>query len=244
MQLPKKNLTSSKSIDSEPHWGVTWIVRIVFVVFGILPILVLPTVCVALLYEEYQYDSENSGLNMVILVLVTSVFAFLFYLGIRFLKKSIPKTVVHIHINEKGVYYTHKDGSISSILYSDLKYSNVWGEADIFIKTEGFGKYQKTEMKVFIADEQGVIKPMTMAFSIDIVYAYYPKNHETMRAFWLKNVVIQRPDLCISHKVFSDYYIDKKDFTIKKEERNRDVLIGIIGGLLLGLLAFYLAFTY
>ncbi|REC61226.1 hypothetical protein DRF65_17245 [Chryseobacterium pennae] len=204
---------------SKPNWVITWLINIfgralllvMFIVLAVFPLLV----------------SGSIGILVVVGVLYYPVWAIAMYHFFRHIRKNMAITIKKIRVDDTGIHFYKRDGSIDDVLYSQLGPSYLSDDYEVYISKE-----HKTWMLAVGIDrnETKVVFDGTHLGSI-----YYIKNARALRARFIEGIVRFRPDLKIDPFVFKEFSIHPEKFTFDGKRYMKHVLEGaiIIGIILL-----------
>ncbi|SEH95768.1 hypothetical protein SAMN02927937_02379 [Paenimyroides aquimaris] len=212
-------------IKSEPNWFWTWCIRVVFfLLFGLIVLLfyALPFL--------FYIDGTIEGRQLFVFgIIYYPIVIWLSYIAVRYLIRIKSKAVRHITVNREGIFYEQLDGTVESLLYSQLaKSSNDFNIYDIFIGSNrvytGTTTYSQTFLKVFLKGNEQKVR----FFHPDVAYSYYARNSRLLRSHFIQGVTLFRPDLRIAPHVYSEFSIHPETFDFDKKEYWKAIVIAII----------------
>ncbi|WP_343686608.1 hypothetical protein [Chryseobacterium gleum] len=217
---------------SKPWWFMTWLTRTLGVlvllmmslILMVLPLLLCKTITIFVIAALVYYPVLGFGL-----------YHFILYQK-RVRKREIKKIVV----DDTGVHYERRDGTIDRILYHDLEKSCLSDEYDINLSPRNKIEVLKVNYNgsVICVDFDGV----------DAGYSCYIGNLKALQRRYIQGIVYFRPDLRINPSVYSAYNINPADFTFAGKTywltfaKTLAVLIlsgSILGLILLGLVGWF-----
>src|SRR5690606_23727209 len=212
-------------IKSEPNWFWTWCIRIVF--FPLFGSLVLCFYITPVLF--YVDDMIEGGQLFAFGIIYYPIVIWLSYIAVRYLKHIKSKAARHITVNREGIFYDQIDGTVESLLYSQLeKSSDDFNIYDIFIGSNrvytGTTTYSQTFLKVFLKGNEQKVR----FFHPDVAYSYYARNSRLLRSHFIQGVTLFRPDLRIAPHVYSEFSIHPETFDFDKKEYWKAIVIAII----------------
>lgn len=213
---------------SKSWWFMTWLTRTLAVLLLLVMFLVLLVLPVII--------CKNITLLVVVSVLYYPALGFGLYRFIIYQKTVRKKEVRRIVVDDKGVHYERKNGTIDRILYQDLEKYNLADEYDLSLSPRNkiYVLKVKCNESVTYVDFDGV----------DAGYSCYIVNLKALRRKYIQGIVYFRPDLRINPSVYTAYNINPVDFTFDKKTywtmfaKTLAVLIllcSILGGVMLGL---------
>lgn len=212
-------------IKSEPNWFWTWCIRVVFFpVFGLIVLLfyVLPSL--------FYIDGTIEGRQLFAFgIIYYPIVIWLSYIALRYLIRIKSKAVRHITVNREGIFYEQLDGTVESLLYSQLaKSSNDFNIYDVFIGSNlvytGNSTYRQTFLKVFLKGNEQKVRP----FHPDVAYSYYAGNSRKLRSHFIQGITLFRPDLRIAPNVYSEFSIHPQTFEFDKKVYWQAMVVAII----------------
>lgn len=212
-------------IKSEPNWFWTWCIRIVF--FPLFGSLVL---CFYITPVLFYVDDMIEGEQLFAFgIIYYPVVIWLGYIAVRYLKRIKSKAVRHITVNREGIFYERIDGTIESLLYSQLeKSSDDFTIYDVFIGSNlvytGTSTLRQTFLKVFLKGDEQEVRP----FHPGVGYSYYAGNSRSLRGHFIQGVTLFRTDLRIAPNVYSEFSIHPKTFEFDKKVYWQAIVMGII----------------
>jgi len=212
-------------IKSEPSWFWTWCIRIVFFpLFGSLVLLFYITP-----FLFYVDDTIEGGQLFAFGIIYYPIVIWLSYIAVRYLKRIKSKAVRHITVNREGIFYEQLNGTVESLLYSQLaKSSDDFNIYDVFIGSNlvytGTSTYRQTFLKVFLKGNEQKVRP----FHGDVAYSYYAGNSRTLRSHFIQGVTLFRPDLRIAPNVYSEFSIHPETFEFDKKVYWQAIVVAII----------------
>lgn len=212
-------------LASEPGWVITWLMNIfggavllvMFIILAVLPLLV----------------SGSIKIFVVIAVLYYPVWAVAMYRFFRYIEKNRAVAIKKIIVDDQGIHFYKKDGSIDEVLYSQIGPSRLSDDYEVYLSNQN-----KTWLLAVRIDhnETKVVFDGTHLGS-----RYYIKNARALRARFMEGIARFRPDLRIDPLVFEEFSIHPEKFTFDRKRYMEHVLevTAMAGGLLLvsGLLA-------
>ncbi|WP_250255263.1 hypothetical protein [Chryseobacterium sp. Marseille-Q3244] len=212
-------------LASKPSWVITWLMNIffgsvllfMFTVLAVFPFLV----------------SGNIKVFVVVAVLYYPVWVIGMYRFFRYVKKSKGISVTKIMVDDKGIHFYKKNGSIDAILYNQL---------GTFLRSDDYEVYLTMKRKTWILTV-GINRNETKVVfdGTDIGSTHYIKNGRALRARFIEGIVRFRPDLKIDPFVFKEFSIHPEKFTFDgkrylKHVGEAAIIAGIIVLLSLGLM--------
>jgi len=212
-------------IKSEPNWFWTWCIRVVFFpLFGLIVLLfyVLPSL--------FYIDGTIEGRQLFAFgIIYYPIVIWLSYIALRYLIRIKSKAVRHITVNREGIFYEQLDGTVESLLYSQLaKSSNDFNIYDVFIGSNlvytGNSTYRQTFLKVFLKGNEQKVRP----FHPDVAYSYYAGNSRKLRSHFIQGITLFRPDLRIAPNVYSEFSIHPQTFEFDKKVYWQAIVVAII----------------
>ncbi len=209
-------------LRSQPNPIVTLILRIVFV-----PLLIaIPVIFYALpaLFVMETPPIFSTQADEIIFVIITYfILTGMYWYGFQYLKKIGSRAVVQIEVNQTGVHYEHYNGTISSVLYQDLDYSDNYYIKDLHTVSLYKGP---TLLKAFwMNPNTGKATTHTITFDTDIVYGKYTGNKSDLIGRFILGVHLFRPDLTVCDTVYSNFYINRDTYAFDKKSHLK-VMIG------------------
>lgn len=212
-------------IKSEPNWFWTWCIRIMF--FPLFGLLVLFFYITPVLF--YVDDTIEGGQFFAFGIIYYPIVIWLSYIAVRHLKRIKSRAVRHITVNREGIFYEQLDGTVESLLYSQLEVSSddmiVY---DIFIDSNlvytGNSMISQRFLKVFLQGNEQEVRP----FHPGVVYSYYAGNSRTLRSHFIQGITLFRPDLRIAPNVYSEFSIHPETFEFDKKVYWQAIVMAII----------------
>ncbi|RQP16521.1 MAG: hypothetical protein EAS52_11595, partial [Parapedobacter sp.] len=107
-------------IKSEPNWFWTWCIRILF--FPLFGLLVLSFYITPFLF--YIDGTIEGGQLFAFGIIYYPIVIWLGYIAVRYLKRIKSKAVRRITVNREGIFYEQIDGTVETLLYSQLEVSS------------------------------------------------------------------------------------------------------------------------
>ena len=201
-------------IKSEPNWFWTWCIRMVF--FPLFGLLVL---CFYIAPFAFYIDGTIEGGQLFAFgIFYYPIVIWLGYIAIRYLKRIKSKAVRCITVNREGIFYDQINGTVESLLYSQLeKSTDDMIVYDVFIGSNlvytGTSTYRQTFLKVFLKGDEQEVRP----FHPDVGYSYYAGNSRLLRGRFIQGITLFRPDLRIAPNVYSEFSIHPETFEFDKK---------------------------
>ncbi|TZF94295.1 hypothetical protein FW781_16975 [Chryseobacterium panacisoli] len=213
---------------SKPWWFMTWLTRtlavllllVMFLVLLILPVIICKNIMVLVVVSIVYYPALGFGLYRFILYQKT----------VR--KREVKKIVV----DDKGVHYERKNGTIDRILYQDLEKYHLADEYDVNLSPRN---------KIYVLQVKHNDSVINVDFDgVDAGYSSYIVNLRALRRKYIQGIVYFRPDLRINPCIYTTYNINPVDFTFDKKKywtafaKTLAVLIllgSVLGCIMLGL---------
>ncbi|WP_126653580.1 hypothetical protein [Chryseobacterium aureum] len=149
--------------------------------------------------------SNKPVLFVVAALLYYPAFAFGLYHFFLYQKKIRKRVVRKIIVDNQGIHYERKDGTVDEILYSNLKSYSFSDQYDVSVspvnKAYVLQIYENNKVKEvdFIGRDAG--------------YTSCIGNLKALRRRYLQGIVHFRPDLRVNPLVYQVYYINPADFT-------------------------------
>ncbi|MDR2234973.1 MAG: hypothetical protein LBE92_02510 [Chryseobacterium sp.] len=203
-----------------PHTTVTWLVRIITLLWILAVFILLLLLPVAFAIDDgYQVSYSRNPVNAVVFIGVYEL-CFLFFCGwlISSVKKHKGKAVVEMWVDDKGLHRKQKDGTLLSVLYDQLQALPKEGNYDVYPRNIGTGKYSQTVLMVHYRNETGNIAPRELEFDMNVWYAFYPANTMELRAAFFQNIANHHQRIRINPEVYSHYHIDPLTFRFNKRK--------------------------
>lgn len=204
-------------LASKNSWIMTWLMNI----FGGAVLLVVFT---ALALFPFLV-SESVKILVVVAILYYPVWAVAMYRIFHYMRKNRRIAIKKIIVDDKGIHFYKKDGSIDDVLYSQLEPSYLSDNYDVYISTE-----RKTWMLAVRIDhnETKVVFDGTHLGSM-----YYIKNARALRARFIEGIARFRTDLRIDPFVFEEFSIHPEKFTFDGKRYLRHIgeaaiMLGIV----------------
>lgn len=199
-------------LASKPGWVMTWLIRIfggailliVFVALAVLPFLVSGSVTILIIVALLYYP----------------VCAIAMYKFFRHVKKNMSVAIRKIRVDDQGIHFYKKDGSIKEILYSQLGASYLSDEYQVYLTTE-----VKTWVLAVGIDHNEI---KVIFDGTDIGCTHYIKNGRALRARFIEGIVRFRPDLKIDPFVFKEFSIHPEKFTFDGKRYMKHVAKGAV----------------
>lgn len=207
----------------------SWLITVLMTFFGAVLLLVM---FIALAVLPFLVSGSIKVL-IIIAILYYPVWAVAMYHIFRHIKKNMAVAVKKIIVDDKGIHFYKKDGSIDEVLYSQLGQSYLSDNYEVYIS-----KQHKTWMLAVGIDR----KEIKVVFDgTHLGSMYYIKNARALRARFIEGIVRFRPDLKIDPFVFEEFCIHPEKFTFDgkrymKHVGEAAVMIGIMLLLSLGLI--------
>src|SRR5690606_13352880 len=182
-------------IKFEPNWFWTWCIRVLF--FPLFGLLVL---CFYIAPFAFYIDGTiEFGQLSAFGIIYYPIVIWLGYIAVRYLKRIKSKAVRHILVNREGIFYEQIDGTVESLLYSQLeKSSDDFNIYDVFISSNlvytGTTTLRQTYLKVFLKGKEQKVRP----FHPDVAYSYYAGNSRTLRRHFIQGITLFRPNLRVA----------------------------------------------
>ena len=193
---------------SKPGWIMTWLMNIFgiavllfgFIVLAVFPFLVSGSVKVLIIVAILYYP--------VWAVVMSRIF--------RYMRKNRGVAIKKIIVDDKGIHFYKKNGSIDDILYSQLGPSLRSDNYEVYVSKE----YKTWMLAVGIdRSETKVVFDGTHLGSM-----YYIKNARALRARFIEGIALFRPDLRIDPFVFEEFSIHPEKFTFDGKQYMKHVL--------------------
>lgn len=203
---------------SKTNWVITWLMNIfggavllvMFLVLAVFPFLV----------------SGNIRILAVIGILYYPVWAIGIYSFFGYVKNNIRASIKKIMVDDKGIHFYKKDGSIDEILYSQLGKTYFSDQYDVYLSQQ-----QKSRV-LTVGIDQDKIKIVFDGTHLGSVY--YVSNARALRARFIEGIVRFRPDLEIDPLVFEEFSIHPEKFIFDgKQYRKHIVETVVISGIIL-----------
>lgn len=182
----------------KPSFIMTWLMNIfggailliMFITFAVFPLIV---------------SDGNIKVLTVVAILYYPVWGVAMYRLFRYMKKNLGIAIKKIIVDDKGIHFYKKDGSIDDILYNQLGPSYLSDDYEVYISKE-----HKTWMLAVGIDrnETKVVFDGTHLGSM-----YYITNARALRARFIEGIARFRPDLKIDPFVFEEFSIHPEKFT-------------------------------
>lgn len=187
---------------SKPSRIMTWLINIsggalllaMFIVLAVLPFLI----------------SDSVKILVLIAILYYPVWAVAMYRIFRYMRKNMAVAIRKIIVDDKGIHFYKKDGSIDDVLYSQLGPSYLSDDYEVYISKE-----RKTWILTVGIDHN---ETQIMFDGTHLGSMYYIKNSRALRARFIEGIARFRPDLRIDPVVFEEFSIHPEKFTF---DRNR-----------------------
>lgn len=199
-------------LASKNSWIMTWLVNIfggavllvMFIVLALFPFLVSGSVKILVLVAILYYP----------------VWAVAMYRISRYMRKNMRIAIKKIIVDDKGIHFYKKDGSIDDVLYNQLGPSYLSDDYEVYLS-----KTHKTWMLAvgIDRDETKVVFDGTHLGSM-----YYIKNARALRARFIEGIAHFRPDLKIDPLVFEEFSIHPEKFTFDGKRYMKHVLEGAV----------------
>lgn len=204
---------------SQSSWIITWLINI----FGAAVFLV---VFIALAVFPFLVSGSVKVL-VVVAILYYPVWAITIYHIFRYMKKNMRIAIKKIIVDDKGIHFYKKDGSIDEVLYSQLGQSYLSDNYEVYISKE-----HKTWMLAVGIDCQEI---KVVFDGTHLGSMYYITNARALRARFIEGIVRFRPDLKIDPVVFEEFSIHPEKFTFDGNRYMKHVLeyVAMSGVLLL-----------
>ncbi|WP_426477215.1 hypothetical protein ACP3T3_18435 [Chryseobacterium sp. CBSDS_008] len=136
------------------------------------------------------------------------VLGFGLYRFILYRKKARKREVNKIVVDDQGVHYERRDGTVDSILYHNLKKYGFPDEYDVSCTP-------RNKIYVLQVNNNGSVADADFD-GVDSGYSCYIGNLKALRRRYIQGIVYFRPDLHINPSVYSIYNINPLDFTFDK----------------------------
>nr|WP_315032958.1 hypothetical protein [uncultured Chryseobacterium sp.] len=211
-------------LESKPWWLMTWLIRIfapvfllvIFLLFLVFPFLLTSHKIIFLIIALLYYPTLLYGT----------------YRIFRNAQKSRQQTVIKILVDDKGLHYYKKDGSVDEFLYSEL---GKWNLTDVY--DVGLSYRVKTWILQIRYEGSGVDVDFN---KMDPGFSYFVRNTKALRRKFIQGIAYFRPDVTINPSVFDVFYINPRnfEFDIKKYWKMTlsTIAMLIVGGAILGLI--------
>lgn len=192
---------------SKPGWVMTWLIRIfggaiLLVVFGALA--VFPFLV-----------SGSVPILIIVALLYYPVWAIAMYKFFHHVKKNMSVAIRKIRVDDQGIHFYKKDGSVRNVLYSQLGSSYL---------SDKYQVYLTTEVKTWVLAVGIDGNEIKVVFDgTDIGCTHYIKNGRALRARFIEGIVRFRPDLKIDPFVFKEFSIHPEKFTFDGKRYMRHV---------------------
>lgn len=170
--------------------------------------------------------SGNIRILAVIGILYYPVWAIGIYSFFGYVKNNIRASIKKIMVDDKGIHFYKKDGSIDEILYSQLGKTYFSDQYDAYLSQQ-----QKSRV-LTVGIDQDKIKIVFDGTHLGSVY--YVSNARALRARFIEGIVRFRPDLEIDPLVFEEFSIHPEKFIFDgKQYRKHIVETVVISGIIL-----------
>ncbi|WPO90341.1 hypothetical protein [Chryseobacterium sp. HR92] len=210
-------------------WGfMTWLTRTLAVLLLLVMFLVLLALPVII--------CKNIVVLVVVAILYYPALVFGLYRFILYQKTARKREVKRIVVDDKGVHYERKNGTIDSILYDDLEKYHLENEYDVSLSPRN---------KIYVLKVKYNNSVTDVDFDgVDAGYNSYIVNLKALQRRYIQGIVYFRPDLRISPSVYTTYNINPVDFTFDKKKYWTELaktlavfilLCSILGLIMLGL---------
>ncbi|MGE8554002.1 MAG: hypothetical protein ACN6OB_08700 [Chryseobacterium jejuense] len=207
-------------LASKPSWIMTWLMNIfggavlliVFMALAVFPFLV----------------SGSIKILIVVAILYYPVWAVAMYRIFRYMRRNMAIAIKKIIVDDKGIHFYKKDGSIDDVLYSQLGQSYLSDNYEVYISTQ-----YKTWMLAVGIDR----KEIKVVFDgTHLGSMYYIKNARALRARFIEGIARFRPDLRIDPLVFKEFCIHPEKFTFDGKRYMKHIVeIAVTLGILLSI---------
>ncbi|WP_089739325.1 hypothetical protein [Chryseobacterium jejuense] len=200
-------------LASKPSWIMTWLMNIfggavlliMFIVLAVFPFLV----------------SGSIKILIVVAILYYPVWAVAMYRFFRYMRRNMAIAIKKIIVDDKGVHFYKKDGSVDDVLYSQLGPSYLSDNYEVYISTQ-----HKTWM-LAVGIDRSEIKVVFDGTHLGSMY--YIKNARALRARFIEGIARFRPDLRIDPLVFEEFSIHPEKFTFDGKRYMKHVVDNAVG---------------
>lgn len=176
-----------------------------------------------------------------VLVVMGLVYYPLWMLGlyrlIRYIKTKMAEAIRTIRVDDQGVHFDQKDGSTTTIYYSQLGPTYRSHHYDVYLKPVN------KRLRLIIGLEKREIE--VVFDGTDKGSVYYITNARALRARFIAGIVQFRPDLRLDPTVYNKFSIHPQTFAFDRKQYGKNVILGvaILAGLLLFTVLVVLLFT-
>lgn len=196
-------------LASKPSFIMTWLMNIfggavlliMFITFAVFPLIV---------------SDGNMRVLTVVAILYYPVWGVAMYRLFRYMKKNLGIAIKKIIVDDKGIHFYKKDGSIDDILYNQLGPSYLSDDYEVYISKE-----HKTWM-LAVGIDRGETKVVFDGTHLGSMY--YITNARALRARFVEGIARFRPDLKIDPFVFEEFSIHPEKFTFDGKRYMKHVL--------------------
>lgn len=153
---------------------------------------------------------------------------FALYRFFRYIKTKMAGAIRSISVDDQGIHFENKDGSTSTMYYSQLGPTYRSHHYDVYLKPVN------KKLRLVLGLEKQEIE--IVFDGTDKGSVYYITNARALRAKFIAGLVRSRPDLRIDPTVYKKFSIHPQTFAFDRKQYGKNVAVGVI--ILVGLLLF------